>query len=186
MRRAAVAISLSSSGEWTWARSVMGISKPRSIDGGRDLQQAHRGTGQRHEDQHRRGNGHGQRLGAAQRQRLGHQFADHHVEIGDEGKAQRDGGDVRINLRDGPGVAAERSSQPSKNGGGQRFADPAQSQRAQGDAKLHGGQKVVEAALQAADGARSGHAARRASARCAFRGWRPGRTRRPQKRRWPG
>ena len=44
------------------------------------------------------------------------------------------------------------------DGGGQRFADPAQGQRAEGDAELHGGKKVVQVALQAADGAGSGDA----------------------------
>ena len=45
-----------------------------------------------------------------------------------------------------------------ENAGRQRLADPAQSQRAQGHAELHGGQKVVQVALKAADSARAGDA----------------------------
>ena len=70
---------------------------------GRTLQQAHRRPGQRHEDEHGRGHGDGQRLGAAQGQRFGHQFAYHDLHVGDEGQAQRDGGDVSVN----PGVGLD-------------------------------------------------------------------------------
>ena len=45
-----------------------------------------------------------------------------------------------------------------ENGGGQRFADPAQGQRAERDAQLHGGQKIVHLLLQPADCAGTGHA----------------------------
>ena len=42
--------------------------------------------------------GQGQGLGAAEGKRLGHQFADDYVEVGDEGEAEDDGGDVRIGV----------------------------------------------------------------------------------------
>ena len=42
--------------------------------------------------------------------------------------------------------------------GCQRFADPAQGQRAEGDPELDGGEKVVQILLQAADGAGAGNA----------------------------
>ncbi len=62
-------------------------------DGGGILEEADGGAGQGHEDEHGRGDGDGQSFGAAQGEGFGHQFADHHVEVGDEGEAEGDGGD---------------------------------------------------------------------------------------------
>jgi hypothetical protein len=45
-----------------------------------------------------------------------------------------------------------------KDGGSQRFTDPAKGKRAEGYAELDGGEKVVEILLQAADGAGSWNA----------------------------
>jgi hypothetical protein len=127
-------------------------------DGGRALEEAHGGAGQGHEEEHGRRHGDGEGLGAAQGERLGHQFADHHVEVGDDGEADDDGGDGgHVGIGMGMGRGLGQSGDPAeKDGGGQRFADPAQSQRAERDAELHGGEKVVQIALQAANGARSG------------------------------
>ena len=74
------------------------------------LEQADGGAGQGHEDQHGRGDGDGQSLGAAQGQGLGHQFADHHVEVGDEGEAEGDGDDVGVDA----GVGQSAPSQPMR------------------------------------------------------------------------
>ena len=80
------------------------------------------------------------------------------MEVGDEGKAESDGGYggyVGINLSVSRGDG--QSVQPSLNDTrGQRFAEPAQGQRAKGDAELDGGEKVVQVALQAANGAGAG------------------------------
>ena len=52
-----------------------------------------------------------------------------------------------------------RAVEPAEeNGGGERLAEPAEGQRAEGDAELDGGKKVVQILLQAADGAGSGDA----------------------------
>ena len=119
--------------------------------GCRYLEQADGGAGEGHEDQHGRRNGDSESLGAAQGQRLGHQFADDDMEVGDEGKAKGDGGDVCVE------AGVRQAAKPTmKDGGGERLAEPAEGQRTEGDAKLHGGQKLVEAELQAADSARSG------------------------------
>ena len=89
--------------------------------GGRGLQKAHRRPGQPHEQQHGRGDGHRQSLGAAQGQGLGHQFAQHHMKVGNEGKAGGDGHHVGKNLR------MRQSAHPAhQDGGGQRLAQPAQ------------------------------------------------------------
>ena len=172
MRRAAVAMSFSSSGEWTVARSVMGISNPRRTTAAERLSSRTAGRARRHEQQHGRGHRHRQRIGTAQGQRFRHQFAQHDMEIGDEAESKghgHDGGHVRVRSRRAPAVG-QQAHPAQKDAGHQRFADPAQGQRTEGDAELHGGQKIVELALQTAYGARSGDAGRPASARCAFRG----------------
>ena len=159
MRRAAVVISLSSSGEWTAARSVMGMSKPRSMHGGRTLEQADSGPRHPHKDQHGRRDGDGESLGAAEGQRFGDQLADGDVEVGDEGKADRHGSDgsrMCVNLC--MGRRLRQQVDPAEDDvGGQRLADPADRQRARGDAQLNGGQEVLELVLKAANGARAGN-----------------------------
>ena len=186
MRRAAVAMSLSSSGEWTGAVGDGNIKSAQN-DGSRALEKADGGTGQGHEDQHGRGNGQGQSLGAAQGQRLGDQFADHYIKVGDQGKAEDHGGHRgHMGIGLGMGLSYRQSAEPAhQNRSGQRLAQPAEGQRAERDAKLHGGQKVVQILLQAAHRACSRNAGGAASARCACREWRPGQIRRPQKMRWP-
>ena len=101
------------------------------------------------------GDSDGESLGAAQCEGLGHQFANHHVEVGDEGEAEGDGCDVGV--EESVGLGEGQSADPAhESGGGQRLADPAQGQGAEGDAELDGGKKVVQIVLQAADGACSG------------------------------
>jgi hypothetical protein len=56
------------------------------------------------------------------------------------------------------GLGEGSASEPAEEDGGQRFADPAEGQRAERDAELDGGKEVVEVLLQAADGAGSGNA----------------------------
>ena len=124
-------------------------------EGGRILEEADGGAGQGHEEEHGRGDGDGQSLGAAQGERFGDEFAYHYVEVGDEGKAEGDGGDgsyVGINLSVSRGDG-QHAHPAQEGGGGQRLADPAEGQGAEGDAELDGGKKVVQVALQAADGA---------------------------------
>ena len=117
----------------------------------RYLEQADGGPCQRHEDQHRRCDSDGQGLRTAQGERLGHQFAYDDMEVGDESKAECDGCDLGVE------VCVRQAAKPAhKDGGGKGFAKPAESQRAKGDAKLDGGEKFVEAVLQAADGPGSG------------------------------
>src|SRR5208337_4670125 len=87
---------------------------------------------------------------------LGHQLANYHMEVGDEGKDAGYAGNVGI--EEGVGLGEGQSAEPThEGGGGQRFADPAQSQGEEGDAELDGGEKVVHLALQAADGAGAGN-----------------------------
>ncbi len=58
----------------------------------------------------------------------------------------------------GVSLGEGQSAHPAhEGGGGQWFADPAQGQGAEGDAELDGGEKVVQIALQAADGAGAGN-----------------------------
>jgi hypothetical protein len=52
------------------------------------------GTGDGHEEEHGRGDGDGQIFRAAQGEGLGNEFAEEDVEVGDEGKAEDDGGEV--------------------------------------------------------------------------------------------
>ena len=117
------------------------------------------GPRHRHKDKHRRSHGHRQRLGAAQRQRLGHQFAHHHVKISDESEAQHDrpggrhmGIDVSVCRGDG-----QRTEPTRKDARRQWFTDPAQGQRTKSHAELNRGQKVVHVLLQPPHRASSRH-----------------------------
>ncbi len=80
-----------------------------------------------------------------------HQLAGHHVKIGDQRKAEHHGGHMRIDLRVG-----QRAHPARQNLRGQRLAQPAKRQRAKRHAKLHGGQQIVEIALQPPHRPRSG------------------------------
>jgi hypothetical protein len=126
MRRAAVAMSLSSSGEWT---EVPGSGAPGrdEDDAGGALQQAHHGASDRHEKEHGRGDGDGQIFSAAQGEGLGNEFAEQDVEIGDESEAERYG--ARCGRRSGVGQALHPAEE---NAGGDGFADPAEGQAAEG------------------------------------------------------
>ncbi len=122
-------------------------------------QQPHRRPDQRHKEKHGRGHSDGQCLGAAQRQRFGHQFAHHNVKIGNDSKAQRYGAggrNVGVNMSRS-GTNRQHIEPAQKDARCQRLADPAQRQRAEGDAELHSGQKVVQFPLQTPHGAGSGN-----------------------------
>src|ERR1035437_5073647 len=124
-------------------------------EGGRVFKEADGGAGQGHEEEHGRGDGDGESLGAAQGEGFGDEFADHYVEVSDEGEAEGDGDDVGVD--EGVSLGEGQCANPShEGGGGQRLADPAEGQGAEGDAELDGGEKVVQIALQAADGAGAG------------------------------
>src|ERR1035437_5496989 len=124
-------------------------------EGGGVFKEADGGAGQGHEEEHGRGDGDGESLGAAQGEGFGDEFADHYVEVSDEGEAEGDGDDVGVD--EGVSLGEGQCAHPShEGGGGQRLADPAEGQGAEGDAELDGGEKVVQIALQAADGAGAG------------------------------
>jgi hypothetical protein len=62
-------------------------------------------------------------------------------------------------MRAKPAVTEMEGAEPAEQDGrGQGFADPAEGEGAEGDAKLNGREKIVQVALQAADGAGSGDA----------------------------
>ena len=128
-----------------------GDVKPVQNGGGRGLEKPDCGTRNRHEHQHGRSHGDGQPFSTAERERLGHQFADDNVEVGDEGKAQRDGENAGVEM-----CVGQSGKQRRKNGRGQRFAQPAKGQRAEGYAKLDGGQQLLKPGLEQTDGARAG------------------------------
>ena len=82
------------------------------------------------------------------------------MQVSDEAKPEDQGGH-RGHVGIGPGMSLRQGhcAEPTqKNSRRQGFADPAQGQRTERNAKLHGWQKVVEVALQTADGAGSGNA----------------------------
>jgi len=129
-------------------------------DTGGTAEEAHGGTHYSHEEEHGRRNGDGEGLRAAQSERFGNEFAENDVEVSDEAEAQDDGCDgygVRIDQR-----MCERVREPVDNGKnnlrGKGLAEPAESQGAEGDAELNGGEKVVEIVLETANGAGAGHA----------------------------
>src|ERR1035437_994239 len=80
--------------------------------------------------------------GGGQGEGFGDEFADHYVEVSDEGEAEGDGDDVGVD--EGVSLGEGQCAHPShEGGGGQRLADPAEGQGAEGDAELDGGEKVV-------------------------------------------
>jgi len=133
-----------------------GNIEPAQHHGCRALQEPHRRPGQFHEHQHGRRYGYGQRIRPAQGKRFGYQLADHHVEIGNDSEAERDS-QQRRGVRQHSRIG-QRAQPAEEEACGEGFADPAQGQRTERDAELHGGQKVVQLALQAAHGAGSRHA----------------------------
>jgi len=64
-----------------------GNVEPTQNDGGGAFKQAHGGSHQGHEDEHGRGDSDGESLGTAQGEGLGNEFADHDMEVGNEGEA---------------------------------------------------------------------------------------------------
>jgi len=80
-------MSLSSSGEWTWARSVRDIEASQN-NSGRVLEQSYSGAGMAMKTAWR-GDGYGEGLGAAQGERFLPPARPHHVKIGDEGEARK-------------------------------------------------------------------------------------------------
>ena len=128
-------------------------------DGRRPFEEADSRPGDAHEDEHGRRNSHCESLCAPQGKRFGNQFANGDVEVCDECEPHSDrrhGGYVCVNrcmIR-----RLRQQVDPAKdNPGGQRLADPADRQRAQRDAKLHGRQEVLKFALQASYGSRAGN-----------------------------
>ncbi len=97
----------------------------------------------RHKDEH--GAGHGQRdaLTAVQRQRLGDQFAQYDQQVCDEEERNQHAEGVGVG-----GAVWQALEGVFENGGQRRFADPAEAQAGQRNAKLDGRQEVVEMLMQ--------------------------------------
>ena len=96
-------------------------------DGGRSLEEAHSGAGKGDEKEHGRSDGNRESFSPAQGKRFGHQLANHHMEVSDEAKSKGDSDDVGVDesVRLGEGQQAQPAHQ---NGGGERLAQPAESQ----------------------------------------------------------
>ena len=153
MRRAAVAMSLSSSGEWTAPSCDHRGAEELQDELRRAIHEADGGAGEGDEEVHRAGDGDGDLFGLAEGEGFGDELAEQDVEIGDQGEAQHDGDDGdQVGVEGGVGDGLEPAS---KEAGDDGFADPAEGEAAEGDAELDGGEKVVEVLLEAADGARS-------------------------------
>ncbi len=114
--------------------------------------------GARHadEDVHRPGDSEGDAFGAGEGEGLGDKLAEQDLKVEDRGKGEDRGCGVRVEqgvrgrLRE---PAVLKIEQHLRDGG---LAQPAEGERGQGDAELHGGKKLVDIALEGESGARAG------------------------------
>ena len=92
----AVAMSLSSSGEWTAPSPRERRAEEPEDERCGDVHQADGGTGDADEDVHGAGDGEGDALGALQGEGLGDEFAEEDFEVGDEREGDDDGDGVGV------------------------------------------------------------------------------------------
>ena len=105
--------------------------------------------GERNKGLHRSSDGQGDALGPCQRDGFGNNFTKNHVQVGDQYESDNGGDDVRIDIRMG-----NMHQQRLNHAGDCGFADPAQGQAGEGDAKLYRQQDFVKILMQPLDGAR--------------------------------
>ena len=160
MRRVAVAMSLSSSGEWTAPSPRSGARKSLRTNVGGGVHQLDGGAGDADEDVHGAGDGEGDAFGALEGEGLGDELAEQDLEVGDEREGEDDGDGVGVDggvRREGGEPAGGETEDDLGDGG---LADPAEGEAGEGDAELDGGEELVDGVLELEGGAGAGAAER--------------------------
>ena len=131
------------------AARVAGAEEPQHQAAGAAHEKQH-GAGEGEEGFHGRGDGQGDLLGALQGQGLRNEFAENHVQVGDQAEGDHDGDAVGI---DGGVRNSLHELQSFDEAGDHGFADPAQGQADHGDAELDAVYDFVEVLVEALDDA---------------------------------
>ena len=124
------------------------------------VHQPHRRTRDADEDVHGAGDGERDALGSLQRERLGNQLAEQHLEVSDERERDDDRDGVRVDVRVARRLRQPAGREAQDDLGDRRLADPAERESGQRDAELHGGKELVDGVLELQHCARAGTAQR--------------------------